>query len=383
MKNFKRYIAAALIGTTLSTPTLALAEESNAKQAFQFESIDFTEQKDITLEEFKTLVENFINEAIHHEKDISELRAKLYNDKNFHFNTNELAKNACSLVYIANFSHFKEETRAQILGNYVPNDAMEIVVNMLSVTNIINSYNQVTLRNQELEQNFDIDKLVSYEDAFGISIEKEEYLYARQTLFDSVKNNRVYNEKYESSLEEHVYIDEFNMLYDYFGKLLGGAGNHNIEYAEFGAQTIINQTVGMDFLESIKVVFDEMMENGEFNKRIEQRMQSGILEEVDELKKQNQNLTVADYFKDRVSYIPKVEAKEYLLTNALGLANRYNEKLTTMSEENTTYVPIDYEKSPENLIYHYIHVYDEINNLNNIMKALGYNCGPIEETKTK
>ena len=105
MKNFKRYIAAALIGTTLSTPTLALAKESNTKQAFQFESIDFTEQKDNTLEEFKTLVENFVNEAIHHEKDISKLRAKLYNDKNLEVYYVFRSIHDCFSIYCRSFYH--------------------------------------------------------------------------------------------------------------------------------------------------------------------------------------------------------------------------------------------------------------------------------------
>lgn len=387
MKNFKRYIAAALIGTTLTTPTFALAQSPT--QAFSFETINFTKEN-LSVEDFKTLVENFMNEALSHEKDICELRERLYNDRNFKFNQNELAKNVCSLVYVANYSHFTDDVRAQILGTYVPVDAMEIMMNMLSVTNIINSYNQITLGDQEINQNFDIDKLISYEGVFKVAVEKEEYIYARKTLFESVKNGRVYNAEFNTKANENLFIPEFEMLYDYFGKFLGGNGSHNIENAEFGAQTIINQTVGMDYLESIKVVFDELMQNGEFNKRIEHKMDKGVLQEVDELQKTNEGLTVADYFegltltdysKGRVAFTPAIQAKEQLFYT-IGIVNRYNSELELVTENGVANYA-NFETSAENLIYRYIHVYDEVNNVNNIMKALGYSCNTNDTSKTK
>jgi len=380
MKNFKRYIAAALIGTTLTTPTFALAQTSTPTQAFSFETINFTKEN-LSVEDFKTLVENFMNEALSHEKDICDLRERLYNDRNFKFNQNELAKNVCSLVYVANYSHFTEDVRAQILGTYVPVDAMEIMMNMLSVTNIINSYNQITLRDQEITQKFDIDKLISYEDVFNVKVEKEEYIYARKTLFESVKNGRVYNTEFNIKANENLFIPEFEMLYDYFGKFLGGNGSHNIENAEFGAQTIINQTVGMDYLESIKVVFDELMQDGEFNKRIEHKMDKNFLKEVDELNKTTEGLTVADYFEDRVAYIPTIQAKEQLF-NITGIINNYNSELQLVTENGVANYA-NFETSAENLIYRYIHVYDEVNNLNNIMKALGYSCNTNDTSKTR
>lgn len=397
MKNLKKYAAAVLVGATLaSAPTLVLAEQSEPVKAFDFEQITLSIQDvELDLVSFKSMVENFVTEVVSHEADVRRIREEYFGEKNFAFNTQELAKNVCSLVYIANYSHFPDEVKAQILGTYVPNDTMEIMVNMLSVTNIINSYNQVMLRDQEefvdlnpqtLAWNganmptISKDSLISYAPAFGVEKERNEYEYALETLVNSVNTGRVYDQNGQTRANGSFFTEEFETLYNYFGKLLGGGGAHNIEYAEFGAQTIINQTVGMDFLESIKVVMDAQMQAG-MNATVESRMQKNVLQEVDEMQNMDKNVWNR-YFEDTLAFIPREDAKEKLLST-LGLVNRYGQALNTLGE-NISIAPqsiIDWEKTPEALIYRYIHVYDEINSLDNIMKALGYDCTEASKTR--
>ena len=279
------------------------------------------------------------------EKEIKRIQEEYYKVKNFEINYDKALEFAKAYVYINNFQFFTEEAKTQIIANDISTDMSELIGNNYGgFTNFVNAYNQTIVREQEITGSYDKSKLISCEYSFGNKTDRSEYIYARDTWYNSVKNGRAWN-------------DDFDTLYCYISMFSGaGLSTNYLGNASIGAQAGINRTVGQDFKESIKVVFDKYMSDASNKEKFK------------------------TYFSDVVTYKPREDAKQNL-TIYMNSTNQLNEQVA-IARENGDFsvdaVNLCYDNL-ETLIYYYIHILDNVDDFKQVMSALNNEFS----TKTK
>lgn len=320
---------------TLGNVSVSSSLEENNNSVVNFDYFMPVEEQ-LTYADYQKMCEEQYNEILAHQSDIEKIQVEDYRNKDFKFNTEKLMHFVKSFVYITNHDLFDNEAKSQILSMDVTTDIGLLIGNdYTAFTNFVDGYNQAIIRKQEIEESFDKSKLISCEYSFGNATDREEYIYARDTWFNSVKNGRAWN-------------DDYYTLYCYISNYSGvGLNVHYIDNASLGARASIRRTVGVDFKESHKVVFDEYMKD-----------------------KANKN-KFTKYFEDVVTYALREDAKQELLININNINNE-NEEIR-ISRENG-----DFSKEPTNLcednletlIFYYSHICDDVDDFLDVVKSL-------------
>lgn len=293
-------------------------------------------EEELNYADYQKLCDDQMNEIKAHLADIERIQVEYYKNKNFILNEEKLFEYVKAFVYVTNHQLFDEETKALILANDIDTDIAVLIGNdYTSFTNFVDGYNQLIIREQEIEGNFDKSKLISCEYSFGNATDRGEYVFARDTWFESVVNGRVWN-------------DEYYTLYGYISNLSGvGLGTHYIDNASLGARASIRSTVGVDFKESHKVVFDEYMKNKENKKKF------------------------TTYFEDIVTYKLREGAKADILAG-MEEANQANNEISTARENGDfTGVPTELcEDNLDTLVYYYAHICDDVDDFGYVVSSL-------------
>lgn len=314
---------------------ILLAEDTSLNVAATNDP-DMAIESSLSYEDYIRLCDEQVAEIKSHAADIKRLQQENYRVENFEFNDERLYSFVKAYVYVTNMQYFSEDVRHQIISsNDISTDISILIgVDYKGFTDFVNAYNQTIVREQEIAGAFDKTKLISCEYSFGNETDRAEYVFAQETWFNSVKNGRVWNNDYYT-------------LYCYLGAFGStGLNKHFIQNASVGAQAGIYRTVGQDFKESYKVVFDNYM--------------------MDKENKNKFNL----YFENTVTYVPRTDAKENILIEM----NRINEHNTNVNEERElgdfTTNPMACTETLEELVYEYIHINDDINDFVPVVEIL-------------